>query len=231
MIHSSEYRLARYGMIALAILYILLFLMSILIRNPFFQFPGYLLSSVAMIIFLILIIFVHPLNRRLMIIPYVLSQIGVIIYSYEPTRFILNAQINTPMSWIGFGFHLISIALGLLAMILPLFIFLRKDIYQKPFIILAISAFIFQMMSRMWYGVFLLTNIEWILFYVNSIRFILSFIPFVSIILYAIDAKKIHQVLNPTDHLKEDSDDDELFGWLTLGIYTIYLAVTKPYKK
>lgn len=230
MIHSSDYRQARYVMIAVVLVYVFLFLFSIWIGNPLFKFPGYLLSWLGMTIFLVSIILIHPLHRRWIVIPYILSQIGVLIYSYESLSFMLKTQIQNPFSWIGFTIHLVSYALGLLAMILPLFIFLRKDMYQKPFTVLAISALIFQIISQSWYGLFLINNMQWFFFYLNAIRYILSIIPFISIIYYAIDAKKIQQILQPNHRLHDDSDD-EMFGWLTLGIYTIYLSINKPYKK
>ncbi len=229
MLQSFDYRKPRYVMVGLIVFYFLLLVISLFIGNPFVRFPGYLINWVSMFIFLIFVTILHPFNRRWIAIPYIIGQAGVIYYHYENLRALLGFANHSALSWIGFYINLGLFAFGVLAMILPLFIFLRKDIYQKPFLVVACVALFFQLISQSWYSLFLIGNIDFEFFFTNAIRIILSFVPYGAIILYTYDSKYIHKLLFPNK--EEDHDDDELFGWLTLGIYTIYLAVTKPYKR
>ncbi len=229
MLQSFDYRKPRYLMVGLIVLYFLLLVLSLFIGNPFIRFPGYVVSWVSMFIFLILVTILHPFKRRWIAIPYLMGQAGVIYNIYENLKALFVYADHNALSWISFFTNLGLYAFGVLAMILPLFIFLRKDIYQKPFLVVACVALFFQLISQSWYSLFLIGNIGFEFFFVNSIRIILSFIPYVAIILYTYDNQYIHRILFQNQN--ESSDDDELFGWLTLGIYTIYLAITKPYKK
>lgn len=226
MLQSFDYRNPRYGMIAVAILYFLLLVLTILIGNPFIRWIAHPISWLSMLVFLIMATVMHPLHRKWMAIPYIISQIAAVVIIYTNISQIIEFR---AFSLSLMMMNLILYGFTLLAMILPLFIFLRKDIYQRPFIILASVALAFQLISQSWYILFLLANLDFGFFAVNSIRVLLSLIPYISIILYAWDAKYIQRTLFP--NYKESSDDDELFGWLTLGIYTIYLAITKPYYK